>query len=153
MAGEPDPSWTTDAARAVGHEVAAYARTVGTIARHPARFAADWSDGRVRALNPLAFLLNALAVLGPWRAAWAHVVDPNRPSTPLWFELMKPAFPVILNVCITSVMHALLLIFGARRPLRSSCAMAMSVSGGPGAVLNLLLAPLMLYGFLHPLER
>ena len=30
------------------------------------------------ALNPLAFMLNALAVLGPWRVLWARLLDPNR---------------------------------------------------------------------------
>jgi hypothetical protein len=55
MTGEPDPSWPRDAARAVGYEIATYARTVGLIALSAARFAAEWSAGRLPAHNPLAF--------------------------------------------------------------------------------------------------
>lgn len=149
MTSEPDPPWLRDAARAVGREVAAFARTLWAIATSPARFADQWVSGQRRALNPLAFLLNALAVLGPWRALWARLVDPNPPTTPLWFELGKPIFPVIINVTVTALFHLILKPLGTRRPLRSSLAMAMYVSGGPLAILNFLLAPLMLYGFIH----
>lgn len=149
MTGEPDPSWPRDAAAAVGHEIASYVRTVAAIARHPARFAADWSDGRLSALNPLAFLLNALAVLGPWRALWARFLDPNPPTTPLWFELSKPAFPVVLNTVMTSVAHVIIRAFGGRRPLRSTVAITLYVSGGPLAIVNFVVAPIGLYGYLH----
>jgi len=153
MTGEPDPSWPRDAARAVGHEIAAYARAVGQIARSPKRFAVEWSAGRLQALNPLAFLLNALAVLAPWRAIWARVLDPNAPTMPLWLELSKPAYPVVLNVVLTSLAHGLMRLLGGKRPLRSSVAMALYVSGGPLAILNFVFAPISLYGFLHRFDE
>jgi hypothetical protein len=149
MTGEPDPPWMRDAARAVGHELAAFATTLWAILASPARFAADWASGRRHALNPLAFLFNSLAVVGPWRALWARLLDPNPPTTPLWFELGKPALPVLFSVAVTALFHLLLKPLGGRRPLRSSLAMAMYVSGGPMAILNFLVAPLVLYGFIH----
>ncbi len=149
MTGEPDPPWLRDAARAVGHELAAFATTSWAIVAAPARFADDWASGRRRALNPLAFLLNALAVLGPWRALCTRLIDPNPPTTPLWFELGKPIFPVAMNVTVTALFHLLLKPLGARRPLRSSLAVAMYVSGGPLAIVNFAVAPLVLYGFIH----
>jgi hypothetical protein len=149
MTGEPDPSWPRDAARAVGHEIATYARTVRLIMRGPARFAADWSAGRLPALNPLAFLLNALAVLGPWRAVWGRLFDPNPPTTPLWFELSKPIYPVVVNSVMTALAHVIIQPLGGRRPLRSSVAMTLYVSGGPLSVVGFLVAPLSLYGYLH----
>jgi hypothetical protein len=152
VSGAPDPKWPEDAARAVAHEVASYAKVVALIARHPRRFAADWADGRIKALNPLAFLLNALAVLGPWRALWARVLDPNAPATPIWFELAKPAFPIVLNSMVTTLAHGGMRLLGARRPLRSSVALALYVSGGPLAIINFICSPLVLYGYLHRYE-
>lgn len=149
MTSEPDPPWLRDAVRAVGHEVAAFARTLWAIVSSPARFADDWAAGRRHALNPLAFLLNALAVLGPWRALWARLLDPNAPATPLWWELAKPIYPIAVNVSVTALFHLLLRPLGARRPLRSSLAIGMYVTGGPSSIMNILIGPLMLYGFIH----
>ena len=149
MTSEPDPPWLRDAIRAVGRELAAFALTLWAILSAPARFADDWVHGRRRALNPLAFLLNALAVLGPWRALWARLLDPSAPTTPLWFELAKPAYPIVVNVSVTALFHLLLRPLGARRPLRSSLAIGMYVTGGPSAIMNFLVGPLMLYGFIH----
>jgi hypothetical protein len=149
MTSEPDPPWLRDAARAVGHEVAGYFATALTIARAPSQFAANWGEGRVRALNPLAFMLNALAVLGPWRALWARLLDPNPPTTPLWFEMAKPVLPVVINVSVTALFHALVRAMGSSRPLRSSLALALYTTGGPLALVNFLAAPVMLAGYLH----
>ena len=149
MTGEPDPPWLRDAVRAVGHELATFADTLWAIVASPARFAADWSAGRRRALNPLAFLLNALAVLGPWHVLWARLVDPNPPTTPLWFELAKPALPVVFHVVVTAGLHLLLKPLGATRPLRSSLGMALYTSGGPLTIMNFAVAPLVLYAFIH----
>jgi len=149
MTSEPDPPWLRDGARAVGHELAAFARTLWAMVSSPSRFADDWAAGRRHALNPLAFLFNALAVLGPWRVLWARLLDPNPPTTPLWFEISKPLYPVVINVSVTAMMHLLLRPLGARRPLRSSLAMGMYVSGGPLAIMNFLVGPLMIYGFIH----
>jgi len=149
MTSEPDPQWTRDAARAIGHELAMFATTLWAIVSAPARFADDWATGRRHALNPLAFLFNALAVLGPWRALWARLLDPNPPTTPLWFELSKPLYPIVINVTVTGLVHLILKPLGARRPLRSSLAIGMYVSGGPLSLLNFLVGPLMIYGFIH----
>jgi hypothetical protein len=149
MNGEPDPHWIGNAARAVGREIGAYVATAWTVIRAPRRFATEWSNGTRVALNPLAFLLNALAVLGPWRALWARLLDPNPPTTPLWFELGKPVLPVVGNVLGMAVCHALVRLFGGQRPLRTSLAMAFYISGGPLFVLAFLAAPPSLYAFLH----
>ncbi len=148
----PDPPWIRDAGRAVGREIGAYVATLRDFSRAPARFAVAWSSGEMAALNPLAFVLNALAVLGPWRATWARLFDPNPKSTPIWFDLAKPALPIVVNVVTTLVFHAIVRILGSKRPLRSSLAMALYVSGGPLAVLNFLLGPIVLYGFVHRLS-
>jgi len=148
-----DPPWIRDAARAVGREIAGYFATVRAFTRAPASFAVAWSSGEMRALNPLAFVLNALAVLGPWRALWARLFDPNPKSTPIWFDLLKPAAPIAVNVMVTSLFHVFVRVLGTQRPMRSSLAVALYVSGGPLAVLNFLLGPIVLYGFVHRLSR
>jgi hypothetical protein len=149
MASEPDPRWMVDAARAVGRELGAYVATAWAVIASPRRFALAWSDGTRRALNPLAFLLNALAVLGPWRALWARLLDPNPPTTPLWWELGKPAVRVVSSAVGMALCHALVRLFGGRRPLRTSLAMSLYISGGPLVPMTLVSAPLSLYALVH----
>ena len=149
MAGEPDPHWVRNAARAVAREIAAYLATASSVVRTPRQFAREWSEGTRAALNPLAFMLNALAVLGPWRVLWARIFDPNPPTTPLWWDLGKPVVPLAGNVIGMALCHALMRLFGGRRPLRTSLAMALYIGGSAMFGLSMLGSPLALYGFLH----
>jgi|SRR5579863_5044594 len=145
-----DPHWPRETAAAVYHEIIAYLTTARAIILHPARFGAEWSTGARRALNPVAFQLNALAVVGPWLVFWARLVDPNPPATPLWWDIIKSTLPTVGSAVGMSLCHVLVRLMGGARPLRSTLAMVFYISGGPLALLSLASRPLSLLAVVHP---
>jgi hypothetical protein len=154
MTGEPErhehPEWPMAAVRAVVGELAAYVTTALAVITQPARFAAAWASGRTRALNPLAFELNAIALTGVWFTLWSRLLDPNPPSTPLWFTLVKSGIPILLGLLAMAVSHPLLRLLGGRAPLRSTLATALYVGGGPTMLLYLACHPMNMWALLHP---
>jgi Yip1 domain len=147
----PDPQWIRDAARAIRHEVGSFLATLWLITTSPARFTAEWSSGQRTALNPFAFMLNAIAVTGPWHVLWNRILDPSQPTVPVWFELgVLPVFPIVTKVMIAAAIHGAVRLFGGRRPLRSSMAIAIYVSSGPVAMLSFVITPLEVYARTYP---
>ena len=135
MASEPDPPWLRDAARAVGHEIVAWLRdalrrraVAGALRRRlgagERRRSTRWPSRSTR---------------WPWSGRGGAVgaaARPDQPTTPLWFELRKPALPVIINLGVTRWFHVLARAVGGRRPLRSSMARRLR-PGGPLEIVQL----------------
>lgn len=138
---EADPNWPRIAVAALAREVVEYLRTVAEVARAPSRFAAAWASGEREALNPLACLLNALAVLGPWHVLWAGLLDIDE-HTPMWIQLAKPALPVLGACFLAGGAHLVLWLGGTRRPLRTTLGVTLFVQSGPVTVLSLAFRPL-----------
>ncbi len=140
----PDPHWPREAIGAILHELREYLRAAWAVARAPARFSAGWARGEVRALNPLACILNALAIAGPWRAFWARLLHIEY-AAPLWVDLGKPFLPAIGLTFFGGGVHLFLRLFADRgriRPLRTSLGITLFVNAGPMTMLGLVSRPL-----------
>jgi hypothetical protein len=137
-----DPDWLHDAAHAIVEEIHQFLTTAWQVTIAPRRFAAEWSDGERRALNPLLFVLNGLAALGVWRIIWNRLLGRSTPDRPLWVELSQPVWPLLITLLWTAVAHTIIRALGGRRPLRSSLAMVLFTGGGPLALVSALAVPL-----------
>jgi hypothetical protein len=136
-----DPDWLRQAALAFWHEIRAFLAAAWSCARAPTTFSRRWADGELEALNPLACLLNSLALRGPWHVLWIHLLGvPN--DMPFWIELGKPILPVLSLLFYGCGVHGLLRLTGKRRPLRTSLGVTMFVNAGPMTALALPVIPL-----------
>src|SRR5579863_1708598 len=124
---DDSPDWVRDAARQFVHEVGEFLRAAVAVTVHPARFAEAWVSGRRRALNPLGFLATAFAIIGPTTALLKH----DEQSSP-WLEALGALLPFAYYLVFGALQHGVLRVFGSRRRLRESCAMALYAAGGPG---------------------
>jgi hypothetical protein len=140
-AGAPDPHWPREAVGAILHELRGYARAAWAMARAPARFSAGWARGEVRALNPLACILNALAISGPWRALWVRLLHIDVVA-PLWVDVAKPLLPAVGLTFLGGGAHLILRLFGRVRPLRTTLGITLYVNAGPMTALGFVSRPL-----------
>src|SRR3954453_17773050 len=62
-AGPPETRWLRDSLRATQDERALFAITAAAVTARPAQFGATWARGERRALNPLAFMATASALV------------------------------------------------------------------------------------------
>jgi hypothetical protein len=147
-----DPQWPREAFAALAHEIVGWLRALLAVTRAPRRFAADWADGRIRPLNPLAFALNGLAVSGPVTAFVVWLVGMGTDELPIWGHIAKWLFPWVYNLLLVLPMHAGLRLLGSRRPLRTTIG-AFFYCGGPMIILRLLLLPVQLLQMMPSHER
>jgi hypothetical protein len=151
MVGEPDPhrdpQWLRDAWRGFVHEWLSYARTAWRVTRAPGQFMRAWADGDEAALNPLACIVNALAVAAAITAG-RQLLFHSASNLPSWLELFAPALQIFNSALIASLMHFPLRLLGGRRPWRTSMAATLFVTSGPLLPLyvarNLLMEPMSL---------
>src|SRR5207245_10400764 len=115
-----EPNWIADGARQVRDEIALFLVTLRDFTLRPGRFAAEWADGSRRALNPIAFLLNSLAVVFPYSLIWKHVLGRTTAEAPFWLDLVKPLVYVATNLLVATLCHAFLRLGGRIRRVRSS---------------------------------
>jgi len=128
--GERDPQWIRVALGAVAHEWAAFGRTAWAATVAPARFAQQWADGEREALNPLACILNALAVVTASEVLWRLVARGGN-DLPPWLDLLRPALQLFNSAVTVSLFHFPLVLLGGRRPWRTSFGVALFVTSGP----------------------
>jgi hypothetical protein len=141
----PDPNWPRDALTAAMHEVGDYLALVWQTVAHPRRFYIEWSAGQRRALNPLAAMLNAVAVLGVWQIILRHALDMPPKDNAWWLELAQPILAAARACVFGLVCHFGVWIFGARRPLRTTLGAVLYCSGGAITFLELVLLPIFVY--------
>src|SRR5437868_15431920 len=65
-----EPAWISEAFRNVLGELRLYFATVWAFTVRPQASAEAWAGGTFKALNPIAYLVNGLAIIGPWRFLW-----------------------------------------------------------------------------------
>jgi hypothetical protein len=114
-------------------EVRLFARTAFDFTLHPTRFAKEWGSGERHALNPLGFLATAFAVIAPCDAIFAHLVHHDERAEPLLRAALGAILPFGYYLLVGALQHGVLRLFGSRRPLRDSCAMALYAGGGPAS--------------------
>jgi hypothetical protein len=139
---ETDPNWPRQAIAAVVGELVAWLRALLAVTRAPRRFAADWANGRTRVLNPLAFALNELAVVGPVHALCAHLFGMTV-ELPLWLQAAKVVLLWLYTLAWVAPLHLALRALGGTRPLRTTLGAAI-YGGGPATILRLITMPVML---------
>jgi hypothetical protein len=137
MVGEPDRQWLREAARAFAHEWAAFFATVWRVTRAPRRFAADWADGKIEALNPILYTLNAVALQTPWVILWNRIAHRPDADLPLWAQALGGMSEFFNALLWTLPLHGVLRLIGGRRPLRSTYAISLYVIMGPLTLLAL----------------
>jgi hypothetical protein len=101
------------------------------IARKPRQFAAEWSTGRRAALNPLGFLATSLAIIGVIDQVVGAIAHKPNNDGPLWAQFLGFVAPYAYYALVGTMAHALLHLWGSRRPLRGSIAIGLYVGGGP----------------------
>lgn len=138
MSDDAGPDWVREALRQFGDEVRLFARTAIDFTLHPTQFALEWSSGARHALNPLGFLATSLAVVAPANAVAAWLLHQGDDASTPWRAALGALLPFAYYLFLGAAHHYVLRLFGSRRPLRDSCAMALYAGGGPAAAAGLL---------------
>lgn len=136
-----EPQWVGRSWEATKREVRRYLATSWAFAARPRETARLWAEGRFDAQNPLAYVLNTAAVLGPWRALWQYIFHLQQP---LWEDILWAAAPTLGILLNSSFTHLLVALAGGKRRLTSSWAMSIYVTGGFLLVFQLAATPFLL---------
>lgn len=135
-----EPEWVERSWQAARREVERYLRTAWAFARAPRATAHLWAEGRFAAQNPFAFLLNTVAIIGPWRALWQRIL--GLPEMSLGYELMYAVAPFLGVVGTGSYLHVLFLLLGrSRRRITSTWAISIYASGAVGVLCQVITTP------------
>jgi hypothetical protein len=132
------PDWVRDGMRQFVDEVRMFLRTAIDFTWRPRQFADEWSHGRRRALNPLGFLATAFAIAGSAAALFSRLAHLEDGSHSLMSEFLAALTPFAYFLALGALSHLVLWVFGSRRPLRDTCAMALYAGGGPALAAQLL---------------
>jgi hypothetical protein len=139
VSNDASPDWVRQGLRQFFDEVRLFARTAFEFTLHPPRFAREWAAGHRRALNPLGFLATAFGVIAPFEAIVSHLLHQDERSEPLVRAALAATLPFGYYLLVGSAQHAVLRMFGSRRPLRDSWAMALYAGGGPASAARLVI--------------
>lgn len=135
-----EPDWVSTTSRAIRREIRSYFHTAWAFGWRPRETARAWADGRFKALNPLAYLLNSLAIIGPWRALWQRIL--KLPDLPLAQDIVLAAGPFIGVLAVGSFHHLLFRLLGSKRRIQSGWAIAIYSTGGFPTLLSLVSTPI-----------
>jgi hypothetical protein len=135
-AGDQETRWLKDSLAATARELRAFAETAAAATVRPARFARGWVEGRQAALNPLAFMATAAALVTV-AATLAARLGPLHGSSTLAGEVLDSLGPYLHYLALGLICHAILRLAGSRRSLAGSVAMSLYVGGGPGTIATL----------------
>jgi hypothetical protein len=144
-----EPDWVGDAWRAARGELVLFGRTWLAFARAPRRTTCAWVSGEFRALNPLAYFINILAILAPYRLLWAHRFGFHS-DLPFALELLKPALPFVATFSQALLAHWFLRLLGSKRRARSTVGALLYATGGWAMLFALVQWPLSLWTTIHP---
>src|SRR4051812_5122670 len=139
VAGD-SPNWIREAAANAAGELRLFFQTARDFTAHPIRFAVAFTEGRQRAMNPLAFLATSAALLGGLRLLLRSLAGGADENLSLVTQALDALAPYLHYAVLGSLAHAVFRLTGARRPLRDSLAMALFAGGGPAALAEVLTA-------------
>jgi hypothetical protein len=129
-----EPDWIRQAVASALAEARAFLRTAWAFTRAPATFARRWAEGAMQALNPLAFMATAAAIVGTAKHAALRIIGWSESTEALWSEVLSALAPYAYYVALGAVSHLVLRLGGSRRHLRTTAAVALYAGGGPGAL-------------------
>ena len=135
----PEPLWIGSTLDATKREVRSYLRTAWAFGTRPQATARAWAAGRFEAQNPLGYLLNSLAIIGPWQALWQRIL--GLPDLPFARDLITAVTPFLAVLATGSLHHLLFRALGSRRHIQSSWAISIYSTGGLPTVVGLLVTP------------
>jgi hypothetical protein len=135
--GDPETRWLADSLSATARELRAFAATAAAATVRPARFARAWVEGTAPALNPLAFMATAAALVTVAGTVAARL-GPLRGSSTLAGEVLDSLGPYLHYLALGLICHAVLRLAGSRRSIAASVAMSLYVGGGPGTMATLI---------------
>lgn len=139
----PASAWFAEALRTVRYDLVMFVRTAVAMTVAPTRFAADWRDQRLRALNPLAFLGTAIAVGSPPALAVSHFAGQTGADGGLWDAFVADQVaPYVQYFLLGVIAHGLLRVLGGRQRLLGTVGIALFAGGGPAMLIDLLTLPL-----------
>jgi hypothetical protein len=133
---DAETRWVKDSLAATARELRAFAVTAAAATVRPARFARAWVEGSGAALNPMAFMATAAALV-TLAGTVAARLGPLGGSSTLAGEVLDSLGPYLHYVALGLICHATLRLAGSRRSLAASVAMSLYVGGGPGALATL----------------
>ena len=139
MRDEGGPDWVREALRQARDEVRSFLRTAWEFSVRPVTFARQWLSGERHALNPLGFLATAFAVVTAVDALALHVTHGSEEQASLTTQALASLLPFAYYLLLGVLQHGVLRLFGSRRPLRDSCAMALYAGGGPATAVHILM--------------
>jgi hypothetical protein len=123
-AAEVEPTWIRDLLAFWAAEVRLFLHTLGQFVRAPHAFGADWAEGRLRVINPAAFLAATWPLLLPADYGLQHLLGwDHRRNVGLGIEVARALKPYLLVVPASLLIHAALRLGGSRRRLSSTLAM------------------------------
>ena len=134
-----EPLWLATTWDAAKHEVASYFRTAWAFGTRPQATARAWAERRFQALNPLAYLLNSLAIIGPWHALWQRIL--GLPEGSFTQDLVAAVTPFVGVLAVGSIHHLLFRLLGSKRHIQSSWAISIYSTGGLPTLVSLVATP------------
>jgi hypothetical protein len=146
-----EPDWLGDALRAARAELTLFGKTWLAFARWPRRTTCAWTNGAFRALNPLAYFVNILAIMTPYRLLWARFLG-FQSDLPPWLDLLKPSLPFVATFSQALFAHGLLRLLGSKRRATSTVGALLYASGGWAMIFALVQWPLSLWSMMHPTD-
>lgn len=134
------PNWIREALANAVAELRLFFSTARDFTLHPIRFGAAFTEGRQRAMNPLAFLATSAALLGGLRLLLKTATGAPDENLSLPVQAVDALAPYLHYAALGCVAHAVFRLTGSMRPLRDSLAMALFAGGGPAALAEVLTA-------------
>jgi hypothetical protein len=130
------PDWVREAFAQARDEVASFLRTARDFTLHPSSFARQWVAGERRALNPLGFLATSFAIVAGSDALMMSLAQ-RQEEHGFWESVVGSLAPFGYYLFVGLVAHGVLRLFGSRRRLSDTCAMALYAGGGPATLAHL----------------
>jgi hypothetical protein len=130
--------WVAAGLRQARDELRLFLVTARDFSFEPESFAEQWASGRRQALNPLGFLATAFAIVGPAQAVALHLLHGHEDGGALLSNALGAVLPFVYYLALGTLQHFVLRLFGSRRRLSDSCAMALYAGGGPASAATLM---------------
>ena len=146
MQAEPrarrEPDWVRQSIDNARSEIATYLTTFLALLRGPLAFAERWAAGDSRALNPLAFALNSLAVLGAYAVLMSRLTGVRAPGAPVWIDFARSAVFLTTFALSAPFFQLAARLAGSSARFTSSLALSLYVGAGPGVLSRFFVYPL-----------
>jgi hypothetical protein len=144
------PRWIAEAVRQAAHELRSFVTTGVAFTRAPGRFTEEWYGGTRKAMNPLACLATAAAVVSfPMEQVLARYA-PETTSSSVLIQGLSAIGPYLHYGALGALAHLFLRLTGSPSRLWSSVGVALFAGALPGSASSLLALPVGVHMATHP---